>query len=363
MASYQDKPGSDREEATYLPKGEVNFSFPPDRTALLVIDPVNDLLSEGGAGWEMTRNSVKMNNVIYNLKSAIERARLRGIPVLFGPMAYVKEDYEDEQLQRRSGINRLMFEKKMFRAGSWGADFHPELRPIEGDIVLQPHKGVDVFETDLPERLESLGITHLVIAGMIANLCCESTGRHAMEAGLDVTFLSDAIGASSVMAYEASVRVNYPLIGNAVITVEEFLAATEAPTVQVIAVQAGDTVRGSDHLEIGTVDKVVGVTAEVEGYLLVRRGLIFHKDTYIPLEAVVKRAGTDVFINIPKLIVAAMPWAQPPTRLGRLVKQGPRSGEVGNLYGLHSASASMHKRRLGHRRPVEAETLTEGEGI
>ncbi len=44
--------------ATYLPKGETSVTFPPDRTALLVIDPVNDFLSEGGAGCELTKTTV-----------------------------------------------------------------------------------------------------------------------------------------------------------------------------------------------------------------------------------------------------------------------------------------------------------------
>jgi hypothetical protein len=43
-----------------------------------------------------------------------------------------------------------------------------------------------------------------------------------MEEGFDVTFLSDAIGAASIPEYEAAIRVNFPLIGNAVITVDEF---------------------------------------------------------------------------------------------------------------------------------------------
>lgn len=41
-------------EATYLSKGQETVAFPPDRTALLVIDPVNDFLSEGGAGSQYT---------------------------------------------------------------------------------------------------------------------------------------------------------------------------------------------------------------------------------------------------------------------------------------------------------------------
>jgi ureidoacrylate peracid hydrolase len=84
----------------------------------VVIDPVNDFLSEGGAGWEMTKTTVKMHDVIGNLKRAIAGARERGIPVLFGPMAYTAEDYADGELQRRCGINRIMFEQKMYLAGS-----------------------------------------------------------------------------------------------------------------------------------------------------------------------------------------------------------------------------------------------------
>jgi nicotinamidase-related amidase len=286
----------------------------------------------------MTKTTVKMNDVIAHLRLAIEGARARGIPVLFGPMAFTEEDYADGHLHRRSGVNRYMFEKKMFLAGSWGADFHPDLQPQEGDTVLLPHKSIDVFETDLPIHLRRMGSTHLVIAGMTANLCCESTGRHAMEKGFDVTFLSDAIGASAVPAYEASIRVNYPLIANAVITVDEFLAAADSSGAELIAVQVGDTVRGSDHGEIGTVDKVCEATEEGEGYLLVPRGMIFKTDTYIPLDAVGKRAGTDVFINIPKLFVGEMPWSEPPSRNGRRAKFGSRSTEVDKLYGSRSPS-------------------------
>jgi nicotinamidase-related amidase len=326
------------ERDTYLPKDEAQFSFPSERTALLVIDPVNDFLSEGGAGWELTENTVKMNDVIGHLKLAIEGSRTAGVRVLFGPMAFTQEDYADEQLQRRSGVNRLMFERKMFLAGSWGADFHPELQPRPEDTVLLPHKSCDVFQTDLPEHLHRMGTTHLVIAGMTANLCCESTGRHAMEAGFDVTFLSDAIGAASIPEYEAAIRLNLPLIANAVITVQEFLAAISASAGDSLDVQPGDTVRGSDHGEIGTVEEIVEATEETEAYLLVPRGLIFKTDTFVPLDAVVKRSGTDVFINIPKLVVGTMPWADPPSRLHQQAKRGARASDVDKLYGSRSPS-------------------------
>ncbi len=326
--------------ATYLAKDEIGILFPRARTALLIIDPVNDFLSEGGAAWEMTKTTVEKNDVVGNLKRLIGAARAKQIPVLFGPMAYTEEDYADEKLQRRTGINRLMFEKKMFLAGSWGADFHPELQPEESDIVLLPHKGTDVYQTDLPEHLERMGITHLVIAGMTANLCCESTGRHAAEEGYDVTFLSDAIGSEDIPSYEASIRVNYPLIANGVMTVDEFLAAVESSAAVNIQVQSGATVRGSDDGEIGTIKEIVQGSGETEGYLLVPQGMIFTTDTYIPLSAVARQSGTNVYINVPSLVVASMPWSEPSSPSETKAKFGPPEASVEKLYGSYEPTVS-----------------------
>lgn len=311
--------------------GNYGLDYPKGKTALLVIDPVNDFLSEGGAAWELTKNTVqKLHDVVGNLKTVIEGARQRGIPVIYGPMAFTEEDYKGKELHRLSGISRIMYESKMFLAGSWGADFHPELTPQEGDIVLLPHKVTDVFQTDLPDHLNRLGTTHLVIAGMAANLCCDSTGRHAAEAGYDVTYLYDAIGSESIPSYEASVNLNYPLTGNAVIKVEEFLEALDSSLNA--QVRAGDKVVGSDNLEIGEVSEVVPASDEHEAHMLIKKGIIFTNDIYIPMDTVVKKTGSKVIINVPKLVVGKMPWSAAPTREMREDKQGEAADSVSKLY-------------------------------
>jgi nicotinamidase-related amidase len=315
---------------TYLPKDEPP-GYPRSKTAILIIDPVNDFLSEGGAAWEMTKSTVKHNDVVKHLRQLIDGAHERGLPVLFGPMAYTEEDYAEHQLQKRSGINRIMYERKMFLAGSWGADFHPDLQPGAEDIILEPHKSTDVFMTDLPGQLERLGTTHLVIAGMTANLCCESTGRHAVERGFDVTYLSDAIGSESMPSYEASIRLNYPLLSNAVITVEEFFTAFDRESTEVSA-QPGDTVRGSDHGEIGTVKEVLPATSEHDACLLVPQGMIFSHDSYIPMDAIVHRSGSDLFVNVPNLVASKMPWEKPPSRAEEEAKKGRSAASVEKLY-------------------------------
>lgn len=314
---------------TYRLAGDRGWGFPPDRTALLIIDPVNDFLSEGGAGWSMTEGTVTKHDVVGHLRQAIDAARANRIPVIFAPMAFVAEDYADQQLQRRSGIGRIMFELQMFQAGSWGADFHPELRPEDGDLVLQPHKLNDVFETDLPVHLERLGITHLIIAGMTANLCCEATGRHAAEHGYDVTYLRDAIGAENLAAYEAAIRVNYPLVGNAVIDTDDLVAILERGP---IAPEEGADVMGSDQMKIGSVDELV-LDAEGDlGYLRSSRSILSH-DLYVPLDSVVKVAPGKVFLNVPKLVVGDMPWREAPAADAHSEKLGPDARQVAELYG------------------------------
>ncbi len=121
-----------------------------------------------------------------------------------------------------------------------------------------------MFETDLPEHLDRLGTTHLVIAGMTANLCCESTGRHALELGYHVTYLRDAIGADNLAAYETAIRVNFPLVANAVVDVEDFFDALDQPSE---LPRKRDTVRSSDGLKIGSVQKVVPSTDGSQGHL------------------------------------------------------------------------------------------------
>lgn len=322
---------------TYRLGSSAGRTFEPSRTALLVIDPVNDFLSEDGAAWELTKSTVTKNDVIGHLREVIAGVRSQGIPVLYGPMAYTAEDYADEHLHRRTGINRIMFERKMFLAGSRGADFHKELRPADDDVVLRPHKGTDVFETDLPDHLERFGTTQLLVAGMTANLCVESTGRHAAEHGYDVTFVRDAIGAENLPAYEASIRINFPLIGNAVMDTEDVLTAIGSERLPAV----GDDVYASDQMKLGSIDEI-STDDDGSGYVLVRRG-IFNRDTYIPLDAVVKVADAKAFVNVPKLVVGKMPWDEPPTAQGRASKLGPPEKQVDRLYGSRSPSSSTSR--------------------
>lgn len=205
--------------------------YPAKRTGVLIIDPVNDFLSEGGKAYPLVEEELVKIGTVTNLRRLIEGARKRQIPLFFAPMAYPEEDYTT--WRHLSGIHQAMYDNRMFEAGSWGADFHPDLQPQAGEFVILPHKNIDVFATtDLDTQLRQHDVEYAVIAGMAANVCVESTLRAGMERGYHVTAIKDATAAVGGMeAYEAAVKFDYPLICHAVSTAAEFLEEFDKSTV------------------------------------------------------------------------------------------------------------------------------------
>jgi nicotinamidase-related amidase len=71
--------------------------------------------------------------------------------------------------------------------------------------------------------LRQHGITHIVLAGLIANSCLESTGRYGIELGYHVTMLKDATAAFTEAGLKAATEVNYVEFAHAVHKAEEWL--------------------------------------------------------------------------------------------------------------------------------------------
>ncbi|MGB6527022.1 MAG: isochorismatase family protein [Candidatus Nitrosopolaris sp.] len=66
-------------------------SYSSDNTALLIVDPFNDFLSEGGKQWALTKETVKGVNLIENLKDILSAVRSSGIKVVYVPHHQTKK--------------------------------------------------------------------------------------------------------------------------------------------------------------------------------------------------------------------------------------------------------------------------------
>jgi nicotinamidase-related amidase len=121
-----------------------------------------------------------------------------------------------------------MFQKaglptKAFEVGTWGGEFNPEFGPQEGDVIIKEHWAQSGFaNTDLDLQLKQHGIQKIVLVGLIANSCIESTGRFGMELGYHVTLVKDATAAFSADGMKAA-ETNAPMFAHAILTTKELL--------------------------------------------------------------------------------------------------------------------------------------------
>jgi nicotinamidase-related amidase len=221
-------------------------TYPADRTALLIVDPYNDFMSEGGKLYEATRKTAEAVGLYDNMRRLIPAVRAAGIQVIIVPHHRWREgDYRGwkHMNPRQVRANQI----HLFAAGTWGGEFHPEFGPREGDVVVLEHWAQSGFaNTDLDAQLTQRGIEKIILIGMLANTCIESTARFGMELGYHVTLVKDATAAFETEGMHAAHEVNGPLFAHAIVTTDELLALLPA------ALERGPLSSATKELELAT---------------------------------------------------------------------------------------------------------------
>ncbi len=203
-------------------------TYAADRTALLIVDPYNDFLAEGGKLWPRVAEIAKAVGLHENLRAVTKAARDAGLPVFIVPHhRYEPDDLKnwDHPTPYQLGSAKL----QVFAKDSWGGEWFPEFAPQARDIVVKEHWASSGFaNTDLDYLLKQKKVTHIILIGLMANTCIESTGRFASELGYHVTLVRDATAAASQEAMHAAHNLNGPTFAHAILTTEELLALLPA---------------------------------------------------------------------------------------------------------------------------------------
>jgi nicotinamidase-related amidase len=202
-------------------------TYDPRRTAVLLVDPFNDFISEGGKVWPNLEPVAKEVGLLDHLRSVIASAREAGVRVVFVPhRRWEPGDYDSWDHPNPS--QRKIQQMHHFARGSWGGEFHPDFQPEPGEVVAQEHWGSSGFaNTDLDMQLKQHGITHVAIVGLLANTCIEATARFAMELGYHVTLVRDATAALRPEMMHAAHELNGPTYAHAIVTTDELTTAFE----------------------------------------------------------------------------------------------------------------------------------------
>jgi nicotinamidase-related amidase len=200
------------------------INYPANRTGLLLVDPYNDLLSEGGKLWPKIRPVAEAVDLIAHLRTLVATARRLGIVLFYVPHRRWREgDYDG---WRDPNPTQIASDRAAdFADGTWGGDWYPEFAPQPGDVVIKQHWGQNGFaNTDLDFQLKQRGIEKIIMAGIAANTCVEATARCGVELSYHVTLVRDATAAFSLEAMHAAHEINGPTFAHAILTTDAVIA-------------------------------------------------------------------------------------------------------------------------------------------
>jgi ureidoacrylate peracid hydrolase len=200
-----------------------DLSYDREITALLVVDPYNDFLSEGGKVWARIKGVAEANQCVPNMLQVLDAARRAGFRIFYAlHHRYRPGDYESWRYI--APIQTRAWRSKVFEDGTWGGQIRPGFEPGGDEVVAQEHWCSSGFaNTDLDLQLKVHGIHRLIVIGLLAHTCVEATVRFAAELGYDVTVVKDATASYSEVEMHAALEVNIPNYATAVVTTRELI--------------------------------------------------------------------------------------------------------------------------------------------
>jgi nicotinamidase-related amidase len=198
-------------------------SYDREVTGLLVVDPYNDFISEGGKIWDRIKGVAEANGCVANMLEVLNAARRTKLRIFYAMHhRYRPGDYESWKYI--APIQRAAWQRRTFEYGTWGGEFRAEFVPMPGDVVASEHWCSSGFaNTDLDVQLKKHGIQQLIVIGLIAHTCIEATVRFAAELGYDVTVVSDATADYSEEMMHAALALNMPNYANAIVKTKEIV--------------------------------------------------------------------------------------------------------------------------------------------
>lgn len=183
-----------------------------EATAILFQGFQKEFCEPDGLLYDLVSEQLRERMPVERILELLEGVAELGLPVYMVPIIFTP-DYRE--LVRPTGILAAIKERGAFRKGNRGVELIERLAPYREKIrILSPKRGLCAFSnTELHQLLRENGIKTLALAGILTNLCVESTGRTAYDLGFQVVFLTDCMAAKSEAEQRASEQFIFPLLG------------------------------------------------------------------------------------------------------------------------------------------------------
>lgn len=190
-----------------------NGNLKPENTALIVIDCQIDFLGKGGYIDSMQYDLELTRAVIPPIQSVLTELRKQGYHILHTREGY-RPDLSDCPPSRiwrtkRAGgeIGSMGPCGRLLIRGEPGWDIIPELKPLEGEPIIDKPGRSSFVNTDLQLILQNRGIQNIILVGVTTDVCVHSTMRVADDLGYECLLLEDCCAATEVENHKAAVNM------------------------------------------------------------------------------------------------------------------------------------------------------------
>ncbi len=191
-------------------------------TAVIFIEFQNDFCTEGGKLHGLVRDEMTRVGTVANAKRLLDAARSKGARVIHCPFSLDTIWVDHCTI---CGLIANVRQGGVFEPGTWGHEIISELRPLEGETVLQNKRALSAFtNTCLDDILKKMRVKNLIVAGFLTNVCAQATAWSAYDLGYNVRMAIDACGATSRQNHEYVENEVCPILGGRT-TVDELVAA------------------------------------------------------------------------------------------------------------------------------------------
>lgn len=186
----------------------------PRQTAMIFIEFQNDFCKEGGKLFSLVQEELKRNQTILHAVRLLEGARAKGFKVIHCPFTLDQKWNSENEVV---GLLRGVSDGSVFEPNSWGHTIIDEMKPQEGEIVLEGKRTLSGFShTNLEHLLKNAGIKNVFIAGFLTNICVTATALSAYDLGYHVRIVPEACAAASREIQEYVELHLCPIFGGAV---------------------------------------------------------------------------------------------------------------------------------------------------
>ena len=174
-----------------------DYVYTPARTALVVIDMQRDFIEPGGFGAALGNDVSPLADIVPAVARLLALARREGWTIVHTRESHLPDLSDCPPAKRLRGHPSLRIGDagpmgRILVRGEPGNQIVDGGRPLDGEIVIdKPGKGA-FYGTTLQPRLQALGVTHLVFAGVTTEVCVQTSMREANDRGYECLLIEDA---------------------------------------------------------------------------------------------------------------------------------------------------------------------------